>query len=69
MEYVLVKHGYYSSHDPVRKGGSDEGEEKTKSRAVVIEYGGLYFFDGVRSENRLSRNYYEFSQPFEFAKN
>ena len=44
MEYVLVKHGYYSSHDPVRKGGSDEGEEKTKSRAVVIEYRGLNIF-------------------------
>ncbi len=43
MEYVVVRHGSYSSHDPVSKGGSDEDEKKPESRAVVIEYGGLYF--------------------------
>ncbi len=37
MEYVLVRHGSYGLHNPVRRGGSDEGEEKPKSRAVVIE--------------------------------
>ncbi len=44
MEFVVVRHSSYGLHDPVRKGGSDEGEEKSKSRAVVIEYGGLYIF-------------------------
>jgi hypothetical protein len=44
VEYVVIRHGSYGSHNPVRKGGSGEGEEKPKSRAVVIEYGGLYFF-------------------------
>ncbi len=43
MEYVVVRHGTYGFHDSVRKGGSDEGEEKPESRAVMIEYGGLYF--------------------------
>jgi hypothetical protein len=57
VEYVVVRHGSYGLHDPVRKGGSDEGKEKPKSRAVVIEYGGLYLFDSVRSETLLSRNY------------
>ncbi len=57
MEYVVVRHGSYGLHDPVRKEGYDEGEEKPKSRAVVIEYGGFYFFDGVRSETLLSRDY------------
>ncbi len=57
MEYVVVRHGSYGSHDPVRKGGSDEEEEKPERRAVVIEYKGLYFFDGVRSENLLYCNY------------
>jgi hypothetical protein len=44
MEYVVVRHGSYSLYNPVRKGGSDEGEEKPQNKAVVIEYGGLYFF-------------------------
>jgi hypothetical protein len=44
MEYVVVRHGSYSLHNPVRNGGSDKGEEKPESRAVVIEYRGLYFF-------------------------
>jgi hypothetical protein len=57
MEYVVVRHSSFGLHNLVRKGGSDEGEEKPKSRAVVIEYGGLYFFDGVRSETLLSHNY------------
>ncbi len=57
MEYVVVRHGSYGWHDPVRKGGSDKSEEKPKSRAVVIEYRGLYFFDGIRSETLLSCNY------------
>jgi hypothetical protein len=43
VEYVVVRHGTYGFHDSVRKGGSDEGEEKPESRAVMIEYGGLYF--------------------------
>ncbi len=44
MEYVVVRHGSYGLHDPVRKGGSDEGEENPESRAVVIEYRGLNIF-------------------------
>ncbi len=35
--YVVVRHGSYHLHNLVRGGGSDEGEEKSKSRAVVIE--------------------------------
>jgi hypothetical protein len=58
VEYVVIRHSSYGSHDPVRKGDSDEGEEKPESRAVVIEYGGLnFFFDGVRGDTLLSRNY------------
>jgi hypothetical protein len=36
MAYVIARHGSYGSHDPVRKGGSDEGEEKPENRAVVM---------------------------------
>jgi hypothetical protein len=43
VEYVVVRHGSYGLQDPVRKGGSDEGEKKPKTRAVVIKYGELYF--------------------------
>ncbi len=57
MEYVVVRQGSYSSYDPVRKGGSAEGEEKPKNRAIVTEYRGLYFFDCVRSDYFLSHNY------------
>ena len=31
-----VRCSSYSSHDPVRKGGSDKGEEKPENRAVVM---------------------------------
>ncbi len=44
MEYVVVRHGSYGLYNLVRKGGSDEGEKKPENRAVVKEYGGLYFF-------------------------
>ncbi len=33
---VIARRGSYSSHDLVRKGGSDEGEEKPINRAVVM---------------------------------
>ena len=41
MAYVIVKQGSYSLQDPVRKGGSDDGEENhTKKRAAgLVEYG------------------------------
>jgi hypothetical protein len=45
VEYVLSRQGSYSS--PVRKGCSDEDEEKPENRAVVITYKGLYFFGNV----------------------
>ncbi len=35
----------------------DEDEEKHENRAVVIEYRGLYFFDGIRSETLLPHSY------------
>jgi hypothetical protein len=43
VEYVVVRHCSYGSYDLVRKGGSNEGEEKPENRAVVIEYGRLFF--------------------------
>jgi hypothetical protein len=43
VEYVVVRQGSYGLHNSVRKGGSDEGEENPKSRAVVIEDGELVF--------------------------
>ncbi len=36
MVYVVARQGSYGSHDPVRKGGSDEAEKKAKNRAVVM---------------------------------
>jgi hypothetical protein len=40
-ENVLARQGSYDLYDPVRKGGSDEGKEKPKNKAVVIRYGML----------------------------
>ena len=46
MAYVIARRGSYGSHDPVRKGGSDEGEEKPKNRAVVmLDTEGCILFD------------------------
>jgi hypothetical protein len=36
MEYVVARLGSYGSHDPVRKGGSDEAEKMEGSRPVVM---------------------------------
>ena len=46
MAYVIVKQGSYSSHDLVRKGGSDEeGEEEPKNRAGgLLSTGGCIFY-------------------------
>ena len=47
MAYVIVKQVSYSLQDPVRKGGSDDGEEKyiQNRSGGLVEYGGfLYFF-------------------------
>ena len=46
MVYVMARCGSYGSHDLVRKGGSDEGEEKPKNRAVVmLDTEGCILFD------------------------
>ncbi len=47
VAYVIARHGSYGSHDPVRKGGSDEGEEKPENRAVVMldTEGCIFFYD------------------------
>ncbi len=47
MAYVIARRGSHGSHDhdPVRKGGSDEGKEKPKNRAVaMLDTEGCIFF-------------------------
>ena len=34
MESVVARRGSYGSQDPIRKGGSDEGEEKPEKELV-----------------------------------
>ena len=42
-EYVLARQGSYGLHDPTRKGGSDEGEEKPEKRAWLSTEGCIFF--------------------------
>ncbi len=58
MAYVIARRGSYGSHNPVRKGGSDEGEEKPKNRAVVmLDTEGCILFDTYGTSVRTLMRY------------
>ncbi len=46
MASVVARCGSYGSHNPVRKGGSDEAEAENRD-VVMIDMEGCIFFDGV----------------------